>query len=226
MQKCIDLTHALSSHIPTWSGCCGFETTTVLDYHECTSLTKFRVQTLSMNAGIGTHLDAPVHCVHGGRTVADLTLSELYVPAVVIDVSAQAHADYKVSVADILTFEEQWGIIPAGSLVIIFTGWGRLWSEPEKYRNNYQFPTVSQEAAQFLLDRGVVGLGIDTLSPDNDKEFPVHQLFLGYDKYLIENVAHADQLPPVGAHVITLPLKIEGGTESPVRMIAFLSNPV
>jgi kynurenine formamidase len=67
---------------------------------------------------------------------------------------------------------------------------GHYWDIPERYHNHYQFPTVSREAAKLLLLRNISGLGIDTLSPDGpDDDYPVHQLLLGANKYIVENVA-------------------------------------
>lgn len=64
-------------------------------------------------------------------------------------------------------------------------------------------------------------LGIDTLSPDNEVDgFPVHRLVLGSGKYIIENVANAGLMPPVGAYTFALPIKIQDGAESPIRLVA------
>ncbi len=74
-----------------------------------------------------------------------------------------------------------------------------------------------------LWERGVSALGIDTLSPDRPEDgFPVHRLFLGADKIIIENVAHLDSMPPAGSFVMVLPMKIKDGTEAPVRLVGLL----
>ena len=85
------------------------------------------------------------------------------------------------------------------------------------------FPGLSVKAAEFLVEREVIGLGIDTLSPDGtNDDFPVHQILLGQGKYIVENLAHLDQIPIIGASIIVLPLKIEGATESPIRAIGVI----
>lgn len=220
----IDLTHPITSAIPTWDGSCGFQLHNELDYNQCApDSVCFRVQKLSMVAGIGTHIDAPVHCIRGGLSVAQIPLSRLIVPCVVIDVSAQSHERLMVSVDDVKEFEKKYGPIEEGSCVIVQTGWSRFWSDSMKYPNHYLFPSVSSSAAQLLVDRGIVGLGIDTLSPDRpDNNFYVHQTVLGAGGYIIENIAHADRLPPRGSIISVMPLKIEEGTESPVRLIGLL----
>ena len=221
----IDLTHTISPDIPTWSGSCGFTVATILDYEQCTTETKFRVQKFSMNAGIGTHIDSPAHCFPGAPTVDQLSLQNLIAPCAIIDVSQHVHADYQVSVTDIEQFESIHGVIAPGVCVFIRTGWDQYWDTPQKYHNNHRFPFVSEEAAAFLLHRKIVGLGIDTLSPDRpEDDFPIHRLLLKAGLYHIENVTNLQHVPPVGAFSVALPLKIRSGAESPVRLIALIPH--
>lgn len=221
----IDLTHTLDEDIPTWSGSCGFRHVLESDYSENPREISFRVHEITMKEGIGTHIDAPAHCSKGGATIDALSLSQLIVPTVMIALPFFVDGDYSVKPQDIEVFERVHGKIQPGSLVLISTGWEQFWVEPEKYRNNYTFPFVSAEAAVLLLERGVVGLGIDTLSPDRPESgFKIHQLFLSAGKYIIENAAHLRKLPPQGSFVAALPLKIKGGTESPIRLIGLVEK--
>lgn len=219
----IDLTHTLTAKIPSWNGRCGFQHDVKLDYADCTTDVKFKVQQIKMHAGIGTHMDAPAHCIPGGKTVDELPLEQLVASCVVIDISAKAHERYSLSVQDIVDFEAQHGKIQKNTFIIIYTGWDRLWNQPEKYRNNLVFPNISIEATELLLIRRIIGLGIDTLSPDRPEEgYHVHQLLLGNGKYIVENVANAKQLPPTGSHSLALPIKNLGGTEAPIRLIGMI----
>jgi len=221
----IDLTHVLSSASPSWDGECGFRHELVLDYENCTTPAKFRVQKINMHAGIGTHMDAPAHCIPDGKTIDKIELTDLIAPCVVIDISMHAHATYQCSVVDIQNFEQQYGTIREGAFVIVRTGWDQFWHQPKQYRNNLQFPSVSPNAARLLLERNIAGLGIDTLSPDTENSgYPVHQAILGAGKYLVENVAHADKLPPVGSFSLAMPIPTEGGTEAPIRLIGLVSR--
>lgn len=223
--EAIDLTHVLSSVSPSWDGDCGFRHELVLDYETCTTPVKFRVQKINMDAGIGTHMDAPAHCIPGGKTIDELSLTDLIAPCVVIDISKQAHAAYQCSAADIQIFEQQYGTIPQGAFVIVRTGWDQFWHQPEQYRNNLQFPSISLSAACLLLDRNIAGLGIDTLSPDTESSgYPVHQAILGAEKYLVENVAHADKLPPIGSFSLVMPILSKNGTEAPIRLIGLVKK--
>lgn len=223
----IDLTHPLSTDIPSWDMYCSFQCTNTLDYEDCTTDVKFRIQNLKLPAGIGTHIDAPAHCIASGKSIDQLSLDELIAPCVVVDVSDKAHETYQCLISDIDTHEHKYGKIPKKSFVIIYTGWDKYWKNTTQYRNNLQFPSVSKEVAILLLERDIVGLGIDTLSPDTEKSgYPVHHTLLSAGKYIIENIANSTQLPTMGSFAMGLPLPIVHGTEAPMRLIALIPRDV
>lgn len=222
--KIIDLSQELHSGIPTWSGDCGFQLKITNDYDRL-----FRVVDYSLFAGAGTHMDAPAHIVQGGQDVSTLNLQNLFCPLFVIDVTAsvQKNPDYQILLKDILDFEKSYGKISGGGFVAAATGWDKRWGDPKSYRNVIKgtmvFPTFSAEATDLLLERKISGIGIDTLSPDGpDSGFLVHHKILGAGKVILENLTKLNQLPPTGTHIMALPLKIKGGTESPVRAVAIL----
>lgn len=220
----IDLTYNLHVNIPNWGNENGFDCQVRVDYQDSNDATKFRTQHLQMRAGIGTHIDVPSHCIEGGRSVSDIPLENLIRPFVVIDVATKAHEAYQVTCGDIVNFESTYGTIPHRSIVLIHTGWGKYWNQ-DKFRNELEFPSVSLEAAKLLVNRGIVGLGIDTLSPDTGtSEFPVHQILLENNIFILENVNNSEKLPYLGGYLISLPLKIQDGTESPVRLVAIVPN--
>jgi kynurenine formamidase len=219
----VDLTQSLSAHSPTWNGSCGFCLETKKDYDQM-----FRVQQIKMHAGVGTHMDAPSHCIPAGASIADIPLERLIVSACILDVSEKADADYEISLQDLETYEKTHGAIPPNSLVIGNTGWNRFWNDSKAYRNidsqgQMHFPAFSARAVEFLLKRNIAGIAIDTLSPDcRDTTYPVHKLMLGANKYIIENIADCSQIPPKGSFIIALPLRGEGMTESPIRIAALV----
>lgn len=223
--KTIDLTHPLDMSIPSWNKGCGFERKVKLDYNDCQSEVKFRVQQLKMHAGIGTHMDAPSHCVAGGLSIDLIALDKLISPLLVIDTHEKVAENYKVSIKDIYSFEDRYGKIAQNCFVAFHTGWSKYWHEADKYHNDFLFPSISQEVAELLLKRNVVGLGIDTLSPDLPSSgFPVHDIILGAGRYIVENIANLEKMPKVGAYVMALPIKGVGLTEAPIRMIGLINN--
>lgn len=225
--KLIDLTHTLDETICTWDAHCGFNQELCIDYSDCQGEYKFRVMKLKMNASIGTHMDAPSHCIPAGRCIDNFEINQLCMPCVVIDISDKCHERYSLSNQDIADFQRKYGIIDKGSCVMIKTGWEKFWSNPSKYHNNHIFPSVSPEAAGLLLEMDIQALGIDTLSADRPQDgYNVHRTFLGNDKILIENVANLDSMPPINSFVMILPIKINGGTEAPIRLIGLINEHV
>lgn len=223
--KLIDLTHPLSSTMPSWNGSCGFSLEIKKDYDKL-----FRVQQIKMHAGIGTHMDAPSHRFAGGLSIDEIPLEQLITPICLIDVSRVAGADYEVSVEDVKEYEKRHGLIPQNALVVAYTGWSRFWTNTAAYRNvdtdgNMHFPAFSAESAELLLKRDIAGIAIDTLSPDcSDADFKVHKLILGKGKYIIENLANGSQILPRGSYAISLPLRAHGATEAPVRIICLIPH--
>ncbi len=216
----IDLTHVISNKIPLWNKEDKVDLTTDLDYFQCITKTKFRVQHISMPCGTGTHIDAPAHIDPKGITVDQIELEDLIAPLIVIDITTE-DPYRQLLVQDIETHENEYKIIPTNALVIVKTGWSRYWYDAKQYRNNYHFPSISKEAAELLLVRNIVGLGIDTLSPDGpDTNFPIHNLILGSGKYILENIFFPDRVSSVDLLAYVMPLKIERATEAPCRIIA------
>lgn len=222
--KFIDLTHEITPNSPTWDGHCGFKYHVTHNYHDDEN-EPFRIQEIAMRAGIGTHIDAPSHVIDGGLNVSELGLNQLIAPVYVIDVSDKAHENYLLTVDDIKEAENHFGEVTKKSFVIIHTGWEKFWHDKRKYHNNSQFPVVSIKACEYLLEKDIVGLGIDTLSADRpESHYPVHKAVLGQGKYLVENVANAKKLPKKGAYTLVMPIKAKNLTESPVRLIGLLAH--
>ncbi|MEI8130543.1 MAG: cyclase family protein [bacterium] len=223
----IDLTHTISSKTPTFDGGCGFYLSTTVDYHECTEPNLFRVQKIDMRAGIGTHIDAPAHCIEGGETIESLKLENLVTACVMIAVDTGGEETFRILPEIVEAFEKTHGQIASNSFVIFYTGWDKYWDTAEKYLNDHKSPSIDVRTAELLLARNVSGIGIDTLSADSGAEdFPVHRAVLGAGKYLVENIANASKLPSVGAQSIVLPMKIQDATESPVRLIALVPSKI
>ncbi|MFC7536012.1 cyclase family protein [Sphingomonas sp. GCM10030256] len=182
----------------------------------------------------GTHLDAPIHFAEGQQAADEVPLSRLLGPAAVIDVSEAAarDRDYRVGPGDLHRWEISYGPIPPNSIVLIRSGWARFWTDRKRYLGsavprdtaNLHFPGISREAAELLVRRRVDAVGIDTPSLDNgqSRDFMAHRILSAANIPGLENVASLEQLPPAGATVIALPMKIRGGSGGPARIIALL----
>lgn len=226
----VDLTHTINEKVPT------FEPAEKSPYHAKTVATiekdKYFARDIALPEHFGTHIDAPAHFAWGTWTVDQIPPERLLAPLVVLDVSSnvQNNPDYQVSIEDIARWERTNGQIPLGSVVMARTGWESRWDSAKDYRNAdakgvLHFPGYSQDAAKFLVEgRKVVGLGIDTLSIDYgpSKDFSVHQYTLAHSLYHLENVANLDRVPVAGAIALVAPMKLEGGSGGPVRILALL----
>lgn len=183
----------------------------------------------------GTHLDAPIHFARDGKTVDQIPVRQLVAPAVVIDVRgrAQADPDYRLTAEDVRAWEALHGVIPAGSVVLLRTGWAARWPDRKAYfgddapgnASRLRFPSYGREAAELLVRQRRAGaLGVDTASIDHgpSKDFPVHRVAAAAGVPGLENVANLDALPETGAWIVALPMKISGGSGGPLRIIALL----
>jgi kynurenine formamidase len=184
---------------------------------------------------VGTHLDAPFHFAEGKWTTEQIPLSQTIGPAAVIDVRRKSaeNADYLLMVEDIRVWEKAHGRLPAGAIVLIHSGWGKYWGDRKRYFGTDQagndkdlhFPGLSPGAAEFLVkERRVKAVGIDTPSIDHgpSREFLAHRILGSANVPVFENVAQLQLLPPKGATLFAVPMKIKGGSGAPLRVFGLL----
>jgi kynurenine formamidase len=224
----VDLTYAINSHLPAWPGDKrAFEA----EVNATPAKDGYFTRSFWMLEHYGTHMDAPAHFPPGKITLDQIPVRKFFGPAVLIDVQADAekNSDYRLTPARITEWENRHGVIPAGAIVILRTGWAARWPDEARYRNMdssgvMHFPGYSVESSKALIARGVSGLGIDTLSIDYgaSKVFEVHRLTLPANLYHLENLANLDQLPERGAFIIAAPIKLEGGSGGPCRVFALM----
>jgi len=169
--------------------------------------------------------------------VDQIPIDSLIGPAAGIDVTERAGGDrnYQVTVADLQVFESRHGRIPDGAMVLIRTGFGASWPDAERDLGTTRrgedavaelhCPGLHPEAAPWLAsERTVHAVGIDTASIDHGPSqlFQSHRILFARGIPALENVAYLDRLPPTGATVIALPMKIRGGSGAPLRIVALL----
>ncbi|GMV51298.1 MAG: Kynurenine formamidase [Nitrospirae bacterium] len=232
-QRLVDLTYAFDETTQVWP--------TNPPFHR-SGMTKGGTETeawyatgqVALSEHAGTHMDAPIHFAQGQVEIDRIPVEQLMGLAAVIDVreATALDRDYRVSTADLQRWEAHHGPLPNGAIVLMLTGWGTYWKDRTRYFGSatpdhlttLHFPGISQEAAEWLVAKRVSGVGIDTPSMDHgpSQDFVVHRILSAAGVYGLENVARLDELPPVGATVVALPMKIAGGTGAPVRIIAIV----
>jgi kynurenine formamidase len=185
----------------------------------------------------GTHFDAPIHWITGKDlpdNATDTILPQrLVAPACVIDITAEADADPTVLLTTdhVLKWEATHGKIPAGSWVLLRSGWSR--------RSGAEFLNIGETGPQspgpdvacvkFLVEeRDVIGFGTECVGTDAGRAhsfepaFPCHTMMHGAGKFGLASLTNLDKLPATGAILITPPLKIEHGSGSPCRVLALV----
>jgi kynurenine formamidase len=187
----------------------------------------------------GTHIDAPVHFAKGRHTVDEIPLEQLMAPGIVVDVTRQCaqNSDYLITENDFRNWEQRHGKIAAGTIVLLRTGFGKFYPDRKRYLGTNQrgaaavadlhFPGLHPDAARWLTrNRRIKAIGLDTASIDygQSKLYESHRTLFAKNIPAFENVANLDKLPPLGFSVIALPMKIQGGSGGPLRIIAVIPS--
>jgi kynurenine formamidase len=191
---------------------------------------------IRMGEHTGTHFDAPVHWITGKDlpdNACDTIPARRFVgPACVIDVMAdvERNPDFLLMPDHVVQWEKTHGRIPAGAWVLLRTGWSKR-KDPQKFLNvgadGPHSPGFHTSTSELLArERDVLGVGVETVGTDAgqagtfDPPFPNHATMHGAGKFGLASLTNLDQLPPTGAIVIAAPLKIVGGSGSPLRVLA------
>lgn len=232
--KIVDLTHTFDEHAIAWPTARPYKLEVVAAEHTPNGYW-YAANNICLAEHSGTHLDAPLHFAHDAHDASEVPLSRLIGPAVVVDVREQArqNADYRLTKANLLAWEAAHGRIPDGAIVLMLSGWGQFWLDRKRYlgsdapgdATDLHFPGFSAEAAEFLgSERVIDAIGVDTPSLDYgpSQDFIVHRIVSRLNMPGLENIAQLEQLPPVGAQLIALPMKIARGSGGPTRIIAIL----
>ena len=192
--------------------------------------------TLHLGEHTGTHFDAPVHWITGkdlpDNTTDTIPVARFVGPACVIDVTAEVEQseDFLLQVEHVEAWERRHGRIPAGAWVLIHTGWSKRQGR-EAFLNaglsGAHSPGFHPACSAWLASqRDILGVGVETVGTDAgqaggfDPAFPSHSYMHGAGRFGLTSLINLDQLPPTGSLVIAAPLKIVGGSGSPLRVIA------
>jgi kynurenine formamidase len=187
---------------------------------------------------VGTHFDAPIHW-HTGRELDDVAavpVRRLLGPAVVLDVSEACarDPDHLISLEDVQAFERDHGSLPDSGWLLIRTGWDLRYGDERSYLglddgDRPHWPGLTVECARWLAEQtAILGLGIDCIGTDAacshafDPPHPAHHYLHGAGKYGMSLLANLHRLPTTGALVLAAPLRIGGGSGSPMRALAFV----
>lgn len=230
MVKLVDLSQEIFQGMPVYPG----HVKTVIwenHTHEETSKVfegKFSYTTrgLIMSDHGPTHVDAINHmdADPNAPAINELPLEKFYTSAIALDVSQVPSTGF-ITVNDLKEALEKTNLeVRKGDTVLLYTGHYTRNYGTEQWLANYA--GLDYEATEWLAQQGTVNVGIDAPSVDNplDRSYPSHNACVKYQMLNTENLA--DLRPVVGKRFqfIGLPLKIRGGTGSPIRAVAVLED--
>lgn len=239
----VDLTHTLDPDFPVivlppeFGQCAPFRIEEISAYDHRGPAWKWN--NISMGEHTGTHFDAPSHWISGrdvpNGAVDEIDPAMLVGPVVVIDCSegTAGNDDFELTPQIILDWEAQHGLIPAGSWVLMRTDWSKR--SGAAYLNmkddGPHSPGPTPEAIRLLVhERDIRGFGTECIGTDAGQgahytpPYPAHFTLHGAGRYGLQCLRNLDLLPPTGAVLIAPPLKIKGGTGSPLRVLALVEN--
>ena len=175
----------------------------------------------------GTHVDAPSHYIAEGpdpdrHFMQSVRADALIGRAAVLDVSA--NRETLLPLTSVRAWEEEFGPIRQGEIVIFNFGWHRKWklgAEGAPFIDDW--PGLHRDVALYLLERRVRAVGTDCLGLDafGSTEIPAHHNLLRNGILIMENLAALDGLPD-RLFFVAAPLRIRHGTGSPVRALALI----
>jgi kynurenine formamidase len=186
------------------------------------------VDLLKLGSHTGTHIDAPYHFLKDGQRIDEIPVQRFIGNGILIDVSGKSERDL-IDRADIKFYASE---IKKGDFVIFRTGWDRYFGTPRYL----QHPYLSADAAGLLLKLGVAIVGIDALNIDASYQtamdanssigdgvngYPAHDILLGSDILIVENLCNLDKIKQRRGFFSFLPLKLKDSDGSPVRAVFY-----
>lgn len=178
--------------------------------------TEFQIGKITLVANTGTYLDTPFHRFEGGVDLADVKLQSIAeldgVVVRAVEQPARAISRAAFEAVDV-----------SGKAVLVHTNWARHWRTDRYFEGH---PFLTEDAAEYLRDRGATLVGIDSHNIDNtDAGYrPVHTVLLGAGIPIVEHMCGLDQLPDSGFRFSAVPPKIKGMGTFPVRAYAVLNR--
>lgn len=211
--RIIDLTHIIDENMSVFPG----TNPPVLNRKYTIEEHGFREAEITMFSHTGTHIDVPAHMLMNGATLDELPVEQFIGKAIVVDLGDLSNK--VIELRDILSYEEK---IKAVDFVIIRSGWDKYWGSEDYYKG---FPTLSDEAAKWISEFDLKGIGIDAISIDamDSKTFSIHNSLLNRGMIIIENLTNLSAIEKEFFMISILPLKIKSADGSPVRAIAIES---
>ena len=202
----IDLTHLVEHDMPVYPGEVPLRLRQIVFIKDH----GYNNHLLETGMHVGTHMDAPLHMIDGGRRISELQASRFVGKGVLI------HALNK-SEADLLEIVDEK--VSKDDIVVFNFDYSKNFKSPDYY---YKYPEIPVSVAQKLADTGIKLLCMDTPSPDR-QPFAVHQIILSQNIPIVENLCNLDKLTGfTDFSIVAMPLRIHADG-SPARVVALIT---
>jgi kynurenine formamidase len=185
------------------------------------------IMCLNMGDHSGTHVDAPVHFDGSpdAKSIDQMPLENFFTEAVCLDLS---HKPLKsdISIEDLQKAEAAAGVtIKPKDTVLLHMDFFRRCYGTDGYLTD--FPGLTKESATWLGKKGIMMFGVEAVSPGRvgRNNFEVHHVCRDLGITHMEGLVNLDKLIGKGRfRFIGFPLKIKGGSGSPIRAVAWLDD--
>lgn len=207
-----DISLTISPNLPTWPGDPRLE---LEKFESMDAGAHNNVSRISTSVHVGTHVDAPYHFLNDGRTVEQLPLEVLTGPCYV----AQLPDGIEAITAEVLDRTE---ISSEMKRVLFGTRNSHFWARGEStFQEN--FVAITEDGAEWLVERGVQLVGVDYLSvAPFGESVPTHTVLLKAGVVIVEGLNLSSVMRGF-YELYCLPLKIEGSDGAPARAILIQS---
>ncbi len=207
MKKIIDLSQVIENSMPVYPG------DNIVELMQDKNINSDQYNNFSIHTSmhVGTHMDTPMHMIDIYKTVDTYSVDHFYGNGVIINAYQEKVIKYKPYYED---------LIHNGDIVFIYTGFEIYYGTPFYYEN---YPVLSLDFGDFLVNKNVKIVGMDTPSPDY-YPFEVHKLLLKENIFIIENLCNlAPLLKENNFEVFAFPLKIKADA-SLLRVVARIND--
>jgi len=208
--KIIDLSHIIHPAMPVYPG----DERPNLKKVAIIEKNGYRETKITINSHTGTHIDAPCHMLENANSLENIEIDNFFGKAIILNFNKRKNP--LINLDSLLQHQDKINKI---EFIIIKTGWSTYWGQNQYYKG---YPYLSKEAAEWLSEFNLKGIGIDTISIDRSdtNNFIVHKTLLAKNIIIIENLTNLDSVKNNCFMLSVLPLKYKGADGSPVRAIA------
>jgi arylformamidase len=211
----IDLSRTISEDMPVYPGTEQPVITNPCTIEGC----GFAEKKITLYSHTGTHMDAPSHILADAPCLEDLGLTHFIGSGAVIDLSRTTIENCHIELSDLMAFKD---ILERKDFILLHTGWERFWGKDEYFKG---YPVLTSEAAKWLTEFNLKGIGIDMISidPPDTLDMQIHKIFLRKNTVIIENLFNMTELIGRDFTFCCFPFKLQNSDGSPIRAVAIIN---